>query len=466
MKRAAVVVVLFGLLSTQFGTVAVAANPQTGAVCAKSGKTQTFQGKKYTCIKSGKKLVWSKGVKVPLAIASPTPTPEVSKAPEVIKPEPTASPAPKINVSNLSDYRGINECKLVNKSGNNDVNVSHGTRNWKMLDPSKPIRMLIFSVDFADLVSPSDSAPDFKGLISNFEAFYKSQSNSSLNFTWTISPKFSRMSKTITSYGVGSRSAGSVWQLNNDIQDLAFKSYNKNDFDFIIGSAPTTTTREQIASSPAFGSGDPKYLGATYLGGDYWSNGSSWTIPAHEFGHFALGIADLYNYDAAMLGQSGFEQQFKYLGVFDIMNWAGGAGLEMTAWSRWISKLATDSQMLCLPKAVTTTLLKPIEDDGDHVKGLVIPISESQAIVIENRAAKGFDKGLPAGAQGVIAYFVDSSVQSGYGPIQMIRKAGSTNIWFQDNALKSGDSLTYLGYEVKVVGVSGDQYFVEVQKVG
>lgn len=464
MKRVSIFVLLLGLLAAQFNTLAVAANPQAGMACSKLGKIQIFQNKKYTCIKSGKKYVWNKGVKTPspvTTISPDAPTKPVAAASDPVKPE-----VPKIAVSGDTEYRSINECKLINRSINNDVNVSHSNRNWKLFDPSKPMRVLIFSVDFPDLVSPTLDSPNFSDLQNAMQSFYKSQSNNRLSFNWTIAPKFTRMSNSIASYGVGSRAAGSVWKLNNDIQDLAFKTYNKNDFDFIIGSAPTTTTREQIASSPAFGSGDANYLGATYLGGDYWSNGSSWTVPAHEFGHFALGIADLYDFKSSMLGQSGFEQQFQYLGVYDIMNWAGGAGLELTAWSRWIAKLISDSQMLCLPNTPTTTLLRPIEDVSDAVKGLVIPVTDSQAIVIENRAAKGFDSRLDLGGQGIIAYLVDTSIETGYGPIRIIRKNGSSNVWFQDNALKAGESLNYLGYSVKIVGASGDQYFVEVQKVG
>ena len=462
-KRVSSVAIFICLLGAQLNTLAIAANPQAGMKCSKLGNVQTFQGKKYTCVKSGKKLIWNKGVKTS-SPASTVNTEETTKPAEVT-PQPEKTETPNIVVSSNSEYRAISECKLVNKSGNNSVNVSNSPRDWKLFDPSKPMRVLIFSVDFPDLVSPNSDAPSFAELKNSMETFYKSQSNNRLSFTWTIAPKFSRMSQTIASYGVGSRAAGSVWKLNNDIQDLAFKTYNRDDFDFIIGSAPTTTTREQIASSPAFGSADPKYLGATYLGGDYWSNGSSWTIPAHEFGHFALGIADLYDFKASMLGQSGFEQQFQYLGVYDIMNWAGGAGLELTAWSRWIAKLTSDAQMLCLPNASTITLLKPIEDVGDDVKGLVIPISETQAIVIENRAAKGFDSKLESGGQGVISYLVDTSIQSGSGPIKIIRKSGSSNIWFQDNALKNGDSLDYLGYKIKIIGQSGDQYYVQVEKV-
>jgi len=39
--------------------------PKAGSVCTKQGVTKTYQGKKYTCIKSGKKLVWNKGMPTP-----------------------------------------------------------------------------------------------------------------------------------------------------------------------------------------------------------------------------------------------------------------------------------------------------------------------------------------------------------------------------------------------------------------
>jgi hypothetical protein len=134
----------------------------------------------------------------------------------------------------------------------------------------------------------------------------KINTDGKMKFKWTIAPQFALMSKTVASYGVGERAAGSVWQFNYDIQDLAWKNYNKKDFDFIIGSAPTTTQRSHIASSPAFGTRDGQSLPGTYLGGDYWSNRTPWDIPAHEFGHSALGVADLYDFDASMLWRKRF----------------------------------------------------------------------------------------------------------------------------------------------------------------
>ena len=45
--------------------------PKTGSTCSPLGKTQVVGAKKFTCVKSGKKLVWNK----PTTIAKPTPTP-------------------------------------------------------------------------------------------------------------------------------------------------------------------------------------------------------------------------------------------------------------------------------------------------------------------------------------------------------------------------------------------------------
>jgi Rieske Fe-S protein len=64
-------------------------------VCKKVGQTTIFNGKKYTCIKSGKKLIWDKGVIIPnptpsQSSASPSPSSTPTTTPTV-KPTPTIS---------------------------------------------------------------------------------------------------------------------------------------------------------------------------------------------------------------------------------------------------------------------------------------------------------------------------------------------------------------------------------------
>jgi hypothetical protein len=70
-----------------------AAAPKAGAKCTKKSATATSGGKLFTCIQSGKKLVWNKGVaiKKPTPVATPTPT--ASPTPTTsMTPTPTATP--------------------------------------------------------------------------------------------------------------------------------------------------------------------------------------------------------------------------------------------------------------------------------------------------------------------------------------------------------------------------------------
>jgi hypothetical protein len=88
--------IAIAVLLTLAGPVQAAA-PKSGAKCTKAGTTATASGKKFTCIKSGTKLVWNKGVAIPkpLPVATPspvaTPTPSPSPSPT---PEPTQTPTP------------------------------------------------------------------------------------------------------------------------------------------------------------------------------------------------------------------------------------------------------------------------------------------------------------------------------------------------------------------------------------
>ena len=69
---------------------------KAGSACSKVGSKSVSGGKSYTCIKSGKKLVWDKGVTIakpsaakpspaPSLSAEPSPAPSKSAAPEVVK---------------------------------------------------------------------------------------------------------------------------------------------------------------------------------------------------------------------------------------------------------------------------------------------------------------------------------------------------------------------------------------------
>ena len=67
-----------GLLTSLIGVAAFATTGPT-LVPKKVGQTIVWRGKKYTAIKSGKKIVWNKGVAIPTS--APTSTPTASATP-------------------------------------------------------------------------------------------------------------------------------------------------------------------------------------------------------------------------------------------------------------------------------------------------------------------------------------------------------------------------------------------------
>ena len=82
-------VLSMGILTNASGAV------KAGAACSKVGSKSVSGGKSYTCVKSGKKLVWDKGVLVP--VAKPAPSASASAAPANPIPAVTKQPdSPKI----------------------------------------------------------------------------------------------------------------------------------------------------------------------------------------------------------------------------------------------------------------------------------------------------------------------------------------------------------------------------------
>jgi M6 family metalloprotease-like protein len=84
-----------------FTTLVVApsnAAVKVGAKCAKAGNTAIKAEKKFTCIKSGKKLIWNKGVVVK-TLAKPATNPAPTTEAPAPTPAPSASPTPAPSAS-------------------------------------------------------------------------------------------------------------------------------------------------------------------------------------------------------------------------------------------------------------------------------------------------------------------------------------------------------------------------------
>lgn len=87
--RTKFLILLSVILSLSLITAPSNAAVKAGAKCTKIGATATAGGKKFTCVKAGKKLIWKKGVAVKAA-----PKPSLNPVFKPVEPAPTPTPTP------------------------------------------------------------------------------------------------------------------------------------------------------------------------------------------------------------------------------------------------------------------------------------------------------------------------------------------------------------------------------------
>ena len=124
---------LVALALTLIPAFAISAPKVTpGATCNANKQSVTYLKKTYTCVKSGKRLVWNKGV----VIVKPAPTPAPAPAP-ASKPAPTPDPL----VSESSVYVNSSLCKLpyINQDADNYLRFPRSQRYIPSIGERKSI---------------------------------------------------------------------------------------------------------------------------------------------------------------------------------------------------------------------------------------------------------------------------------------------------------------------------------------
>jgi hypothetical protein len=138
---------------------------KAGSVCSKVGIKSVSAGKTYTCVKSGKKFVWDKGVLIPVAqpststSASASPTPKASVAPAVVYPK-----SPTSFDDLIENFQGISYAAWSKSSAAIKASTSQSPSFKAATGPNTKLSYSTPAVAF-DLVKKMygeyDSSPDF-----------------------------------------------------------------------------------------------------------------------------------------------------------------------------------------------------------------------------------------------------------------------------------------------------------------
>lgn len=416
---------------------------KAGDKCPALGVSKANQGKTFTCVKSNGKLIWNKGIA------------------ESSNKNPATNPNSQTTTS--TSAQDLKACKLPIADGRGDVAIGGFPRISDRLATTGKVVTAVIMVDFAD--APASMSPQVAlSKVSGATDIFAEVSYGKLDYTFQPTYKWYRMSKSSTAYSTVFKRFETHREYILEALALADSDVDFSKVDsFLILANPDA--KGLGYQGPGFssirGNGvkvDGKYLanGATsaadlLLWGPIWLN--------HEATH-TMGLVDLYSFaedaSAVVSGQFRFTGEFSYMGLSSLTS----TSPSLLGWERWILGWIEDNQVQCLKSGATSITLTPVESSGG-LKLAIIPITSTKAVVVESRRAIGIDQKMDK--VGALVYVVDSSIQSGLGPVKIYPQSASDPKYLQAPR-GLNQSVTVEGVTITVIANSSTSDTIKIEK--
>lgn len=373
-----------------------AANPpKAGSPCSKIGISQYYLGKKYTCIKSGKKLVWDKGVSS--SVTRPSPSSDI--------------------YSESSKIASADECKLEDGRSDKSLNFDHYERNngfplqGALLPTQGKVNFLTFFVDFNDAMGSDTDLKYFRSQEKVFQNWFETASYGNLTAQITSSNKWFRADRLSKEYVLDPSQYGTHPKFAQEFLNLTSDHFNWKGVDAFIIHFPLKNNlqlqsaqlgRNVLLMTPQGSQrmnyqfyGPWQYQFAQEVKNkypNYWA--AQWLHEnLHDFGLTLHAPGNGFN---TGVGQS----QLSY-------------SLMLSGWELFKLGWITDDRVYCAPlnnlKKSTVRLL-PLESVGSGNRILVIPTSSHKALVVESRRPIGLSKDWPQSMSGLFVYEIDTTM--------------------------------------------------------
>ena len=411
-----------------------------GGKCSKVGQTQKTKGVIYICQKTGSKLAWAKST------AS------------------TGSGAGSVTTSPATSSTSITECKLPVADGRGDVSIGGWPRITERSKTTGTVNATVIMVDFSD--APATMTPQAAfAKISGATATFSEVSYGQLNYAFNPQYKWYRMSKPSTQYAPLTQSFLTHRAYIAEAAALANSEVDFSSTDSIV-ILSNPDARGLGMAGPAFsavkGNGitlDGKYIsnGATSAYDlNYWK--SIWLN--HEITH-TMGLVDVYA--ATRENSANNYDGHRYVGEFSYMGFSSfeGNAPGLFAFERWNLGWLEDSQIVCSSAKEISQLITPVQSAGG-IKAVIVPLSRTKALVVESRRAIGLDSKIAK--TGALVYIVDSSLQSGYGPVKIYPSSVSTDPRYLQAPRAVGESVTVEGITVSVTSATSAGDTVSIKR--
>jgi hypothetical protein len=499
------------------GSAAVANTAvKQGAKCTKAGKSETVKGNSFTCTKSGSKLVWKKVSRVIPEKSSPvidfsrtystddgyhtlfeggpcqidnTLSAKMKLIEDYfalfhgcagqlqIAKYSLGSKRPVGTFDSADKYSNLNACKITNDSERFHLSyIGPNSRGMERRFPSPKTAIQLIPIYSTDTEKPVNSPKSDYGHILDF---FKEWVDYSSDFGSTVTVRFPdsyiKMQTPIASYELqhnSNRDQPTSVKFSQDLIAAAdpIIDFTGTNIAIIVPPPGTDTSVMGQAAIRALSTSEgnvPNVMTEFGLLAKNPRNSSPssslghpfWWI--HEIMHAGIGFGDRYGD-----GKKNLNTDYG-MGELTLMTPWGG---DFTTWEKWNLGFMQDSQIQCkTDNAKSTHWIAPSTVQTKESKSLIIPITQSKAIVVETRRPGGLYYKIPIKSQGALVYEIDLTVnKNGYGmkvSLPSNRAVENFPFFMASAPLKVGESTTTNGFRISVTesGTFGD--LISVEKV-
>ena len=419
--------------------------PKAGSVCKYVGQTITAGGKKYTCVKSGKKLLWDKGVLIPTpkssATPTPTSTPTVAPTPA---PTPSKTPEPKPLIAgdpcnvvgeSINNSQGYLECREVANNQKKYFQLSNSISNLapqtsplplsicrvpdqrSSISPSDPyaiahpikwegvlkkekLKVLFIPFDFSDHPGTGNPTSNYAQDIVKFKEWVKWYSNGKKSVEVETSERWIRASQPSITYdpylGHGKPNNTVAFEMLLKDSETIF-DYSTVDVVFLIFPKDLKTFQTETTRFDYVQTSKGLLRMGIYATGNqlYYQRGELWFWLTHELLHHAWGIQ---------------QHAPAYPTFLSISTGTPGPGQSIISWDQLVLDWANPEDIWCSDlKTLSNSevTLVPMEREQEGVRAAMINLSPSRTLVIESHRKDKWGNFNP-GTYGLTAYIVDT----------------------------------------------------------
>jgi len=454
---------LLALAVALIPVVAVSAQKITpGSSCKVHKQKVTYQNKVYTCTKSGKKLIWDKGVVVkkptptssptPTPTSSPTPTPGIKQKRSLVVYSPPSLPSENISL-----------CKIKNASA--DGPKSGFPASTPLYKGTGVVKWALVPLDFSDLPGEANFVERVQKEMEFASDWADNTSEGQLKIEWMVHKNWIRLPGLSRDYAIPksdnnwnkSPAQHSVWQRAIAESDKFIDFTGIQAVQFILPSGQSiieygvkSNIGFEVVRNYVTGEGtriDLFSIPSTFneelnSGRNYWS----WWMY-----HYVGGLG------VPKYGGSTATPLHSYL-----IQGSTEGERDLSGWMRFVIGWMPETRVYCRTAEKFSTLditLVPLTDNKSQgIKLAVIPLSATKALVLESRRVTKFACTTDTERNGVLAYIYDSTLGHQEEYFTAISPSGRSIENYscyasrtQDFLLHQGDEVTYEGIKIEMV---------------